>query len=124
MTADAKATCHCGSVEIKLTLPNGIEKAERCSCSICSRKFAAFVGVHLDDLEVLTGKSSLKEYTFHTHSSKHYFCSNCGIHTHHRSRMSPTRYVVNLSCIEGVKIEDYADAPYFNGRDHPKDDFL
>jgi hypothetical protein len=23
--------------------------------------------------------------------------------------MSPTRYVVNLSCIEGVKIEDYAD---------------
>tara|TARA_B100001093_G_scaffold416556_1_gene407259 strand:- start:201 stop:314 length:114 start_codon:yes stop_codon:yes gene_type:complete len=35
--------------------------------------------------------------------------------------MSPTRYVVNLSCIEGVKIEDYADAPYFNGRDHPKD---
>ena len=56
MTADAKATCHCGSVEIKLTLPNGIEKAERCSCSICSRKFATFIGVHLDELEVIKGK--------------------------------------------------------------------
>ena len=89
--------------------------------SIYSRKFAAFIGVHLDDLEVLTGESSIEEYTFHTHSSRHYFCSNCGIHTHHRSRMTPTRYAVNLSYMEGVKIESYADALYFNGRDHPKD---
>ena len=88
---------------------------------MCSRKYAAFTAVSLDDLEVIKGKNCLKEYAFHTHSSKHYFCSNCGIHTHHRSRMTPTKYVVNLSCIEGVKIEDYADAPYFNGRDHPKD---
>ena len=121
MTENAKATCHCGAIEIKLNLPDGIENAKRCSCSMCSRKYAAFTAVSLGDLEVIKGKNCLKEYAFHTHSSKHYFCSNCGIHTHHRSRMTPTKYVVNLSCIEGVKIEDYAEAPYFNGRDHPKD---
>ena len=121
MTENAKATCHCGAIEIKLNLPDGIENAKRCSCSMCSRKYAAFTAVSLGDLEVIKGKNCLKEYAFHTHSSKHYFCSNCGIHTHHRSRMTPTKYVVNLSCIEGVKIEDHADAPYFNGRDHPKD---
>lgn len=121
MTENARATCHCGAIEIKLNLPDGIENAKRCSCSMCSRKYAAFTAVSLGDLEVIKGKNCLKEYAFHTHSSKHYFCSNCGIHTHHRSRMTPTKYVVNLSCIEGVKIEDHADAPYFNGRDHPKD---
>ena len=84
-------------------------------------QYAAYVGVDLGDLEGLKGKNDLKEYTFHTHSSKHYFCSVCGIHTHHQSRMTPSKYVVNLSCIEGVKIEDYAGVDYFNGREHPKD---
>ena len=62
MTDDAKATCHCGLVEIKLTLPNGVENAGRCSCSICSRKYAAFVGVDLDDLEIVKGEKNLKEF--------------------------------------------------------------
>ena len=52
----SKATCDCGLVEIKLSLPIGVENAERCSCSICSRKFATFIGVHLDELEVIKGK--------------------------------------------------------------------
>ena len=121
MTDYTKMTCHCGSVEIRLTLPNGIENVGRCSCSICSRKYAAYVGVDLGNLEVLKGESDLQEYTFHAHSSKHYFCSVCGIHTHHQSRMTPSKYVVNLSCIEGVKIEDYAGVDYFNGREHPRD---
>ncbi len=64
MTDDAKMTCHCGSVEIRLTLPNGIENVGRCSCSICSRKYAAYVGVDLGNLEVLKGKNDLKNTLF------------------------------------------------------------
>ena len=45
MTDDAKLTCHCGSVEIRLTLPNGIENVGR--CSICSRKYAEYIDVDL-----------------------------------------------------------------------------
>ena len=121
MENSALLTCHCGAVEINLTLPNGIENIARCSCSICSRKYCAITNLELEKLEVVKGKDNLKEYSFHTHISKHWFCSICGIHTHHHSRMSLTKYAVNLACIEGIKIEDYADAPWFDGREHPKD---
>ena len=100
MENSALLTCHCGAVEINLTLPN----------------------VDLKNLEVIKGKNKLKKYTFHTHTSKHWFCSVCGIHTHHHARNTPTQYVVNLACLEGIKVEDYADAPWFNGREHPKDE--
>ena len=60
MTNYTKMTCHCGSVEIRLTLPNGIENVGKCSCSICSRKYAAYVGVDLSNLKVLKGKNDLK----------------------------------------------------------------
>jgi len=52
MENSALLTCHCGAVEIKLTLPNGIEHVERCSCSMCSRKYAVFACVDLKNLEV------------------------------------------------------------------------
>ena len=113
-------TCHCGAVAIKVSLPCQINNAVRCNCSICSRKYAVMVNVEKAKLEVLKGQT-LREYTFHTRASKHWFCSICGIHTHHNSRNSPTTYAVNLACVEGFDIEDFADAPWFNGRKHPKD---
>ena len=113
-------TCHCGAVAIKVSLPCPINNAVRCNCSICSRKYAVMVNVETEKLEVLEGQS-LREYTFHTRASKHWFCSICGIHTHHNSRNNPTTYAVNLACVEGIDIEDFADAPWFNGRKHPKD---
>ncbi|MEK2143822.1 GFA family protein, partial [Vibrio parahaemolyticus] len=33
-----RLTCHCGKVELELTLPNGIEKPRRCDCSMCRRR--------------------------------------------------------------------------------------
>ena len=72
--------CHCGSVELELTLPNGFENLRKCNCSIC------------------------------------------GIYTHHQRRSVPSEYGFNIACVEGVKIEDYKDVRYLDGRDnHPKD---
>ena len=116
-----KLKCHCGAIEADVNVPKNFDKILRCNCSLCKRKGALMSMVKNEDFKIIKGEDKLKIYQFHTRVAKHYFCSNCGIHTHHRSRMTPTKYVVNLSCIEGVKIEDYADAPYFNGRDHPKD---
>ncbi|MCW8333451.1 GFA family protein, partial [Vibrio paucivorans] len=75
-----KATCHCGSVELELTLPNGIEKPRRCDCSICRRKGAIVASVDLDGIKILKGSDVLKLYQFNTNTAKHYFCSNCGIY--------------------------------------------
>ncbi|HIC11624.1 MAG TPA: GFA family protein, partial [Candidatus Pelagibacter sp.] len=30
-----KLTCHCGGVEIEVSLPNGLKNLVRCNCSIC-----------------------------------------------------------------------------------------
>ena len=78
--------CHCGSVELELMLPNGLENLRRCNCSICSRRNAVVASVAIDNLKVVKGSAELKEYTFNTHTAKHYFCSICGIYTHHQRR--------------------------------------
>jgi hypothetical protein len=121
MAEERELQCHCGAVHITLTLLNGIEGVGRCSCSMCSRKYAAYAKIKKDNLHVFEGIDVLKQYTFHTHTSKHHFCSICGIHTHHQSRQSPDYYVFNLACVKGLRIEDYKGAEYFNGRQHPND---
>ena len=114
--------CHCGTVELQLTLPNGLEKLRRCNCSICSRRNAVVASVTIDNLRVVKGSAELKEYTFNTHTAKHYFCSICGIYTHHQRRSVPSEYGFNIACVEGIKIEDYLNIEYLDGRgSHPKD---
>jgi hypothetical protein len=116
------SSCHCGSVELYLTLPDGLEKLRRCNCSICSRKGAVVASVKIENLEITKGYAILTEYTFNTHSAKHYFCSICGIYTHHRRRSDPTEYGVNIACIEGLSIEDYLHIGYLDGKHaHPSD---
>ena len=68
-----KASCHCGSVELTLTLPNGIEKPRRCDCSMCRRKGAIVASVKLANLEVVKGGESLGLYQFNTRSAQHFF---------------------------------------------------
>ena len=114
--------CHCCSVELELTLPNGFENLRKCNCSICSKRNAVVASVSINNLKVVKGETELREYTFNTHTAKHYFCSICGIYTHHQRRSVPSEYGFNIACVEGVKIEDYKDVRYLEGRDnHPKD---
>lgn len=49
--------CHCGSVELELILPNGLENLRRCNCSICSRKNAVVASVAIDKLKVVKTSS-------------------------------------------------------------------
>jgi len=52
---------------------------------------------------------------------QHYFCSLCGIYTHHRRRSNPNRYGVNVACLKGVSPFDFADVPVIDGVNHPAD---
>ena len=99
LSYEKKSSCHCGSVQLILTMPNGLEKIRRCNCSICSRKNAVVASVKISNLEVVKGKEFLTKYTFNTHTAKHYFCSKCGIYTHHQRRSDPSEYGVNIACI-------------------------
>ncbi|KJY87411.1 aldehyde-activating protein [Vibrio neptunius] len=116
-----KATCHCGNVEIELHLPQGIDKPRRCDCSICRRKGAIVASVKLDGIRILKGQELLKLYQFNTGTAKHYFCSQCGIYTHHQRRSDPTEYGYNVGCLEGVNPYDLGDIVTYDGVNHPAD---
>jgi hypothetical protein len=53
--------------------------------------------------------------------AQHYFCSKCGIYTHHRRRSNPNQYGVNVACLKGASPFDFDDVPVIDGINHPKD---
>lgn len=116
-----KATCHCGAVELELTLPNGIENPRRCDCSLCRRKGAIVASVGLDGLRVVKGEDVLRLYQFKTMTAKHYFCANCGIYTHHQRRSDPNEYGYNVGCLEGVNPFELGEVAVSDGVNHPAD---
>jgi hypothetical protein len=116
-----RATCHCGRVVLELDLPDGIVNARRCDCSMCRRKGAIVASVPLLGLRVVQGEQALRVYEFNTKTAKHYFCSHCGIHTHHRRRSRPDQYGYNVGCLEGVNPYDLGPVPVLDGINHPAD---
>lgn len=95
-----KASCHCGGVELSLSLPEGLVDPRRCDCSMCRRRGAIVASIPLADLEVTSGQALLSIYQFNTFTAKHYFCSKCGIYTHHQRRSNPHLFAFNVACLE------------------------
>ncbi len=116
-----RATCHCGAVELELDLPDGIVDPRRCDCSICRRKGAIVASVPLSGIRIVKGQDALRLYQFNTKTAKHYFCSVCGIYTHHQRRSNPEEYGYNVGCLEGVNPFDLGDVPTSDGVNHPSD---
>jgi len=87
-----RLSCHCGTIVLELNLPDGIVNPRRCDCSICRRKGAIVASVLLSGITVIQGEDALKLYQFNTKIARHYFCSICGIYTHHQRRSFPDQY--------------------------------
>lgn len=119
--AKHRATCHCGAVELELSLPNGIEDPRRCDCSMCRRRGAIAASVPLAGLKVIKGHEVLRLYQFNTRTAKHYFCSVCGIYTHHQRRSNPNEYAYNVACLDGVNPFELGAVPVLDGINHPAD---
>ena len=115
------AKCHCGSVELELSLPDGLVDVRRCDCSICRRRGAVVASVTLDAIKLIKGEDCLRLYQFNTRVAKHYFCGHCGIYTHHQRRSNPNQYGINVGCLEGVNPLKIADIPTNDGVNHPAD---
>lgn len=116
-----KGSCHCGAVEFTVELPHGILEPRRCDCSFCRRRGAIAASVPLAGLEITGGREFLKLYQFNTMTAEHYFCSNCGIYTHHRRRSNPEEYGFNIACLEGVNPFELGEVPTSDGINHPSD---
>lgn len=110
-----KGTCHCGAVEFQVELSKGFEDLRRCNCSLCRRKGAVTAGVPISKLKVLRGEEKLTLYQWNTKIAKHYFCSICGIYTHHQRRSKPDEFGFNVACIEGVNPFELGEIPIGDG---------
>ena len=113
--------CHCGSVKFTVRLPNGLVDTRRCNCSMCKRRGAVVASVKLKDLSITAGEEALSLYQFNTNTAKHYFCSKCGIYTHHQRRSDPELYAINIACLNGVDPFVLKSVPVLDGEDHPSD---
>ncbi len=116
-----QAACHCRRVRFEVTLTDGLNTAQRCNCSFCRMRGAVAVSAEQDGLRIIAGEDVLVEYQFNTRTAKHYFCSVCGIYTHHKRRSNPRQFGVNAACIEGVSPFDFSEVPVTDGVHHPSD---
>ena len=117
-----KLTCHCENVELEVNIPEaGFPKLMRCNCSLCKRKGAVMSPLPKENVKLVKGQDSLKLYQYHTKVAEHYFCSNCGIYTHHKMRSNPNMIGVNIACIEGINPFELGDIAVNDGINHPLD---
>ena len=115
-----KLQCHCGQVEAEINIDK-ILKILRCNCSICKRKGAIMSMVKNEDFKIIKGADKLKLYKFHTNVAKHYFCSHCGIYTHHNPRSNPAMTGFNIGCVNDLDDLNFEDVPVNDGKNHPLD---
>jgi len=118
---EAHGACHCGTVQFHVRLTDGLHTARRCNCSYCRMRGAVAVSANLADITITAGAESLTLYQFNTKQARHYFCSKCGIYTHHQRRSNPQQYGVNVACLSGISPFDFAVVPVNEGNLHPKD---
>jgi hypothetical protein len=116
-----KAACHCQNVQFEVDLSDGLNTARRCNCSLCRMRGAVAVSVPLNGIRFSAGEDRLTLYQFNTNTAKHYFCSVCGVYTHHQRRSNPNQYGVNVACLEGVSPFDFEEVKVMNGSNHPVD---
>ena len=116
-----KASCHCGAVRFEVDLPSGLQELRRCNCSMCRRRGSIAGSVPLDGLRITGGEEKLTLYRFNTMTAEHYFCSVCGIYTHHKRRSNRDQYGFNVACLDGVDPFALGEIPVVDGINHPCD---
>jgi hypothetical protein len=103
--------CHCGAVRFGATLSDGFNSIRRCTCSYC----------RMGGIRFLQGEDALTSYRVHTGSAQHFFCSRCGIYTHHQRRSNQNLYAVNVACQDGVRPFDFQEVPVMDRVNHTND---
>ena len=115
-----RGSCHCERVRFEFEAD--IERVGSCDCSICTKKGILHVAVPEGSLRITAGEDALSLYRFGSEEASHWFCRHCGIHTHGRPRMDPSRFTVNARCLDDFDdVMANAATRRFDGRNHPKD---
>ncbi len=74
-----------------------------------------------ENFKIIKGFDKLKLYQFHSKIAKHYFCSICGIYTHHNPRINPAMTAFNVGCIDDEDTFRLKNVSVADGQNHPLD---
>ena len=108
-------SCHCGA--IKFEVEADLSTVTRCTCSVCNKKGILLARVHPNELQITEGEDRLKRYQFNKMVAKHYFCTDCGIHTFGHPRAAPDMFVVNVNTLDDYDVHsDEHKIRVFDGR--------
>ncbi len=108
-------------MRFEASLGDGFDSIRRCTCSYCRMRGAVVAMAEVGGIRVLQGEAMLTRYRFHTKAAQHFFCSRCGIYTHHQRRSDTSLYAVNVACLDGVSPFDFPEVPVTDGIAHPGD---
>lgn len=97
--------CHCGRIRFEVRAPSTI-RVSQCNCSICSKSGYLALIVPKDRFTLQAGEEYLVEYTFHTRTAKHLFCSVCGIKSFYVPRSHPDGISVNARCLDPGTVDE------------------
>jgi len=97
-----QGSCHCGRVAFELDAK--LDYVMECTCSLCRRVGALWHGTSDANLRISAGESELVLYQFNTMTAKHYSCRHCGVHPFSRPRLDPSRWAVNVRCIDDIDL--------------------
>ena len=117
-----KLICHCGDVELEIKESEGaLNKFLRCNCTLCKKKGYIMTFAPITDVKIKKGEDKLKLYQYHTKVAEHYFCSECGIYTHHKMRSRPDTFGLNVGCIDDIDQFKLENVGLNDGQNHPMD---
>jgi len=95
-------SCHCGRIRFEVT--TNLSRASECNCSICRKRGYLHHMVPPERFRLLAGAEDLETYQFGTFTARHLFCRHCGVAPFYRPRADPTKYTINVRCLEGVDL--------------------
>ena len=108
-------------IKIEVNFEGEISNLVKCNCSICKRKGAVMGIVGQDSLKIIEGEKYITNYKFHSKVANHFFCSICGIYTHHNPRRDPTLFGFNIGCIDELDNKKFENIKKLDGKNHPLD---
>jgi hypothetical protein len=103
MKVTYRGSCHCGRARFEVDAD--LDHVRVCDCSICRRRGALNFRVEESDLRISTPLEQLTLYEWNTKVAKDYFCPVCGILPFRRPRTEPSKWTVNVRCLEGVDLD-------------------
>jgi len=98
-----RAKCHCGAIRFELR-DGPITQGIRCNCSLCIRRGAVLSAKYYgpEDFTLISTGDALRVYQWGDLMMNHYFCNTCGVFPFSDVIETPTRYRVNLGCVDEI----------------------